>query len=246
MIELAHVDRLPIDEVVAGSAILAQPPLVLILVASHARRGKAQIGSAGIFDLDRGAFLGRNVRGIMALRTLQPSVLALENVPGIFVIEGFDIPLDQGKIFTVVLGMTAGAFLAGTARNVVGRVQALVSGEAGSDFSVTVQAFEGSLTAEFMATGAIGRTVEGLVGPRQRARRNLRPSTRTGPRQKQCEKRGKHRSRGGSTEARDAIAPILARPQIRSHFQSRLTPQYLLASSEVRTPLIVALEFICQ
>jgi hypothetical protein len=52
------------------------------------------------------------------------------------------------------------------------------------------------------------------VGPRQRARRNLRPSTRTGPRQQQCEKRGKHRSRYGSTEARDAMAPILARPQL--------------------------------
>ena len=154
-------------------------------MAGRARRRKAEIGSAGIFDLDRGAFLGRNVRGIMALRTLQPSMLALENVPGVFVIEGFGIPLDQGKIFTVVLGMTAGALLAGTARNVVGRVQALVSGEAGSDFGVTVKAFEGSLTAEFMATGAISGTVEGLVGPRQRAWRNLRRSTRTGPRQEQ-------------------------------------------------------------
>lgn len=173
-------------------------------------------------------------------------MLTLENVPGIFVIEGFGIPLDQGKIFTVVLGMTTGTLLAGTGRNVVGRVQALVSGEAGSDFSVTVQAFEGSLTAEFMATGAIGGTVEGLVGPRQQARRNLRRSTRTGPRQKQCEKRGRDRSRCGSTEAREAIAPILARPQLRLHFQSCLTPQYLLASFEVRTILILALEFICQ
>lgn len=185
MIELAHVDRLPIDEVVARSAILAQPSLVLILVASHARRGKAEIGPAGIFDLDRGAFLGRNVRGIMALRALQPSMLALENVPGLFVIEGLGIPLDQREIFTIVLGMTAGALLAGTARNVVGRMQALVSGEAGSDFRVTIKAFEGSLTAEFMASGAIGGTVEGLVGPRQRAWRNLRRSTRTGPRQEQ-------------------------------------------------------------
>ena len=112
VIELAHVDRLPIHEVVAGSAILAQPPLVLILVASHARRGKAEIGSAGIFDLDRGAFLGRDVRGIVTLRAVQSGMLALENVPGIFVIKGFDIPLNQGEIFTVVFGMASGALLA--------------------------------------------------------------------------------------------------------------------------------------
>ncbi|HEY2232459.1 MAG TPA: hypothetical protein VGK01_03200 [Candidatus Angelobacter sp.] len=182
----------------------------------------------------------------MALRALQPSMLALENVPGLFVIEGLGIPLDQREIFTIVLGMTAGALLAGTARNVVGRMQALVSGEAGSDFRVTIKAFEGSLTAEFMASGAIGGTVEGLVGPRQRAWRNLRRSTRTGPRQEQREKRGKHRSRCGSTEAREAIAPILAKPQLRSQFQSRQTPQYLLASFEVRTILMLDLEFIYQ
>ena len=52
------------------------------------------------------------MRRIMALRALQPSMLALENVPCLFVIEGFDIPLDQWKIFAVVLGMAAGAFLA--------------------------------------------------------------------------------------------------------------------------------------
>ena len=161
----------------------------------------------------------------MTLRALQPGVLALENVPGIFVIEGFDIPLDQRKIFTVVLGMAAGALLAGTARNVVAGVQSLMSREPASDFGVTVKAFEGSLTAEFMATGAIGGAVEGLVRPRQWAWRNLRRSTSTGPRQKQSQKQGKHRSRCGFTEARDAIAPILARPQLRSHFQSRLMAQ---------------------
>ena len=76
MIELTHVDRLPIDEVVAGSTILAQSSLVLILVASDARRGKAEIGSAGIFDLDRDAFLGRDVRGIVTLR----AVLEIDDV----------------------------------------------------------------------------------------------------------------------------------------------------------------------
>ena len=112
VIELAHVDRLPIHEVVARSTILAQPSLVLILVASHAGGGKAEIRSTRVFDLDRRAFLGRNVRGIVALGAFQPSMLALENVPSLLVIKGFDIPLDQRKIFTVVLGMAAGTLLA--------------------------------------------------------------------------------------------------------------------------------------
>ena len=112
VIELAHVDRLPIDEVVARKTILAKTSFVLILVAGDACGGKAKISPAGVFDLDGSAFLGRNMRGIMALGALQPRMLALENVAGLFVIEGFDIPLDQGKIFTVVLGMAAGALLA--------------------------------------------------------------------------------------------------------------------------------------
>jgi hypothetical protein len=39
-------------------------------------------------------------------------MLSLENVPGLFVIKGFDVPFDQGKILTVVLGMATGALLA--------------------------------------------------------------------------------------------------------------------------------------
>ena len=112
VIELAYVDLLPIDEVVARKTILAKASLVLILMAGGAGGGKAEIGSAEIFDFDRTAFLRRNVRGIMALGALQPCMLALENVPGIFVIKGFDIPLNQGEIFTVVFGMASGALLA--------------------------------------------------------------------------------------------------------------------------------------
>ena len=41
VIELAHVDRLPIDEVVARNTILAKPPLMLILVAGGACGRKA-------------------------------------------------------------------------------------------------------------------------------------------------------------------------------------------------------------
>ena len=96
-------------------------------MAGGAIRGEAQIRPARILDLDCSSFLGRNVRRIVALGARQPGMLSLQNVTGIFVIEAFNIPLDQGKVFAVVLGVAAGALLAGTAGNVVGGVQALVS-----------------------------------------------------------------------------------------------------------------------
>ena len=67
VIELAHVDRLPIHKIVASEAILAETSLVLILVAGNAGGGNSQVGSAGILDLYGGLFLSRNVRWIMAL-----------------------------------------------------------------------------------------------------------------------------------------------------------------------------------
>lgn len=48
----------------------------------------------------------------MALGALQSGMLSLKNVTGLFMIESLDIPLNQGEIFTVVLGMAAGALLA--------------------------------------------------------------------------------------------------------------------------------------
>ena len=49
-------------------------------------------------------------------------MLAFQQISRVFVIEGPDVPLDQRKVFAVVLRMTPGALLAGADRNVVRRM----------------------------------------------------------------------------------------------------------------------------
>lgn len=64
-------------------------------------------------------------------------------------------------------------------------MQTLVRGKPSGDLVVALQALERGLSAELVATGAIGGAVQGLVGPRQRARRNLSGSWRRRQKQKQ-------------------------------------------------------------
>ena len=67
----------------------------------------------------------------------------------------FRVPLDQRKIFSVVLGVAAGALLARAGGNVVGGVQASTRRKARRDFGVAVQTFQRSLSAKLVATGAV-------------------------------------------------------------------------------------------
>ncbi len=112
VIELAHVHRFPILEVVAGLAIRSEASLVLILVASQAGRRKAQECPVQIFDLDRRAFLRRNVRRSVALIAGESSVLAFQQISRVFVVEGLRVPFNKRKIFAVVLGVATRTLLA--------------------------------------------------------------------------------------------------------------------------------------
>ena len=78
MVELAYVDRFPVDEVVAGLAGRAQTALVEIFVAGRARGGYTEIGAVQVLFLDRGAFLRRDVGGNVALLAVHSGVLALK------------------------------------------------------------------------------------------------------------------------------------------------------------------------
>lgn len=53
-------------------------------------------------------------------------------------------------------------------------MQALVRREPVRNLRVTIQTFQRSLAAKFVATGAVRRSVERLVRARQRSGRNLR------------------------------------------------------------------------
>ena len=59
---------------------------------------------------------------VVALLAFQARVLAFENVSRFSMVESLGVPLHQRKIFAVVFGVTARAFLARTRRNVIGGV----------------------------------------------------------------------------------------------------------------------------
>ncbi len=113
-----------------------------------------------------GRSCGGDAGRIVAFIAGQAGVLAFQQVSRFFVIEGFDVPLDQREILAVVLGVAAGAFLAGTGGNVIGGVQTPVGGKPGRDLGVTVQTLQRRLPAELVATGAVGGAVQRLVRPR--------------------------------------------------------------------------------
>lgn len=173
VIELGGINLLPVHEVMARLAVWTQPPLVEILVARNAGRRQAEISAVQVLVLDRGPFLRRNMRSVVALIAFQAGVLALKKVSRVFMVEGLRVELDQREIFAVVFGMALGAFLAGALRDVVSRVKSAMGGQAAGDFGVAFQALEGGLSAELVTTRAIGGSVQRLVRSRERARRDL-------------------------------------------------------------------------
>ena len=102
----------------------------------------------------------------MALVTFQSGVLAFQHIAGLFMIESPGIPLDEREIAAVVFGVAASALLAGAGRDVVARMQPLVSLQAAGDFRVAVQALEGCLAAELVTVHAVGWSVQRMMRPR--------------------------------------------------------------------------------
>lgn len=132
-------------------------------MASAAGGRQSEIGSAQVFDLDGRAFLRADLRRSVAAIATEPGVLALKDVSGLFVIEGFDVPLDQREIFAIVLRVTARALLARSRRNSVSGMKSPVRRKAGRDLRVAVETFQRSLPTEFVATGAVGSPIQRLV-----------------------------------------------------------------------------------
>jgi len=159
VIKLANADRFPILEIVAGLASRSQASLVLILVAGNATRGKAEVSPAQVLGFDRRAFLGRNMRRVMTLVAGKSSVLALEQISSLFVVEALDVPFDEREIFAIVLGVAAGAFLAGAGRYVVRGMQTLPGGKPCGDLVMAFQTFQRGLPSKLVAAGAVGRSV---------------------------------------------------------------------------------------
>ena len=159
VVELAHVDGFPVDEVVAGLAGRAQTALVEIFVTGRAGGGHTEIGAVQILFLNGRTFLRRDAGGIVALVAGQSSVLALKQISGFLVVESLGVPFNKREVFAVVLRVATGALLAGAGGDVIGRVKAFVGRNAAADFGVAIHAFKGCLAAKFVATRAIGGSV---------------------------------------------------------------------------------------
>jgi hypothetical protein len=166
----------PGDEVVALQAILSETSFVKVFVARHACLRNPQKGLAEILLLYVRALGGGDFIGQVAFIAGQAGMFAFQQVSGFFVIEFVRIPLDQRKIFAVVIRVTAHAFLAGARGDVIGPMQPAFGGDSRANIGVTADALELRLAAsDFVAIGAVQRPVEKLMLPRERAGRNLRP-----------------------------------------------------------------------
>ena len=110
---------------------------------------------------------------IVALVAGKSGVFSLKQVSGFLVVEGLDVPLDQGEVFAVVLGVAAGALLARSGREIVGCVQPLMGRKPRCDLGVTLQTLKSSLPSKLVTARAVCGSVERLVGPGKRSGRNL-------------------------------------------------------------------------
>ena len=84
------------------------------------------------------------------------------------------VPLDDGEIRAVVVGVALGAFLAGTGPDAIRGMQAPASRDAGGNLGMAVEAPEGGLAStQFVTGGAVRRPVEFLMGAGQGPGRDL-------------------------------------------------------------------------
>ena len=164
----------PVVEVVALGAIGAEPPGVRILVAGGTGIRNAKEGTVEVLDLDQDALAGGDVVGSVAFPAFEPGVLSFQQVARLLMVELLRVPLDDGEIRAVVVGVALGAFLAGTGPDAIRGMRAPVSGEAGSDLGMAVEAPEGGLAStQFVTSGAVRSPIEFLMGAGQGPGRDL-------------------------------------------------------------------------
>jgi hypothetical protein len=151
VIKLGRVDCLPVVEVMTLLATRTQPSLVRILMASSASLWYPQKTARQVLHLDRSALLRCDVIGTVAASTSHAGMFSFEKVSGEFVVESLGVPFHQWKILAVMLRVTARTLFARPRRNVVGGVEALVSGHTSCNLSVAFDALQRSSRTELMA-----------------------------------------------------------------------------------------------
>src|SRR5579864_1052739 len=181
MIELGqgNGEALPAIEAVALLAVLPQPALVLVHMASHAGARHSQIRAVQVLDGNGRALGGRDMRRGVAARARQARVLAFQGVAGFAVVEGAGrrVPADKREILAVVFGVATGAFLLAGADGPKRGVQAALGRYPAGNIGVALQAFEaGRARRQLVAADTLRGAAQRLVRPRKGTRRDLRPA----------------------------------------------------------------------
>lgn len=106
---------LPLAECMASRAIFSQLATVHVFMAGEAVSRKTKECPVQVLDLDRRFLNVRDIFGVVTLLAGEFSVLALQNVPRLPMIERAlgRLPANQGVVFAVVLGVASHAGLVG-------------------------------------------------------------------------------------------------------------------------------------
>src|SRR3954469_7604824 len=140
VIKLADV--LPLCRVVTLLAIRPQSSVVLVLVTANAVRRNAQETPVEIANLDERTHCRGDVLRRMTAVAGDSCVLAFQRVPGLPVIEGLWVQLDQGEVFSIMFGVAADALLARSRGEMISSVQAFAFGQSLGDLRMAIQALE--------------------------------------------------------------------------------------------------------
>ena len=177
VIELAwagtNIYALPVLIGVALQTVLTQASVVLVLVAAGAGLREAQV-SASEIQFDGRPLRSDDVGWRVTLVAGQAGVFAFQEVPGLTMIKYFQVPLDQRKIFAVVFGVAARAFLARSGGELVRAMQSFARCDSAGYVGMAILALQGCHAAQFVAGRTVGDSAKGLMRTGQRAGRNLR------------------------------------------------------------------------
>lgn len=97
----------PVVVVMALEAVLTKSALVWILMTGRTSGRNTEEGPAQIRYLDQMPFGGCDVLWTVTGIATESDMLAFKGIPGLFVIELFQVPFDQGKFSSVVLRVAA-------------------------------------------------------------------------------------------------------------------------------------------
>ena len=110
----------------------------------------------------------------MAAAAFKRAMFALKGVSGLLVVERLCIPLDERKVFPIVIRVATHAFLAGSRLQVVRSMQTFPADQSRCDLSVAVETSKSCFTCrQFVAAGTVRRAVERCMRPGEWSGRNL-------------------------------------------------------------------------